>query len=83
MRIRVWVTDVWDNLDLPVTPEYTFEQVKEEGLAATTGATVDASRYQVKYRGALITDEHRTLADAKVPDGAPMIILPANRRPVS
>jgi hypothetical protein len=85
MVVRVWVPDVWDVVDLEVTPDHTFAQIKAEALerAVGKGRRADPGNFLVKYRGALITDEDQTLAALQVPDHAPMIILPAKRRPVT
>ncbi len=82
MTVRVWVTDVWDNADVSVAPEDTVATVKVRSLEQITGRTADPTTYQVKFRGALVTDESQTLAALGVPDGAPLIVLPASRRPV-
>ena len=81
--VRVWVTDVWDNIQVDVTPETTIAELKAKGLADATHANLDPSIYEVKYRGALISNEDQTMADLDVPAGAPFIILAAHRRPVS
>lgn len=83
MNIRVWVTDVWDNLDLKVSEDHTFAQVKREGLQQALNGAADPGQYEVKFRGALVRDESLTLGAAAVPNGAPMIILPTVRRPVT
>ncbi len=82
MTVRVWVTDVWDNANVSVAPEDTVGTVKVRSLEQITGRTADPTTYQVKFRGALVTDESQTLAALGVPDGAPLIVLPASRRPV-
>lgn len=82
MKIRVWVTDVWDNFDLTVSPDDTIADVKSQGLSIASRADVDPAAYAVKYRGALIADEAKPLSTLEAPEGAPMIILPAHRRPV-
>ena len=84
MMVRVWVPDVWDVVDLEVTPDHTFARIKTEALerAVGTGRRADPRNFQIKYRGALITEEHQTLAALQVPDHAPMIVLSAKRRPV-
>lgn len=82
MTLRVCVTDVWDTVRLGVTPSLTVRQVKAEGLVQAGRQNVDPGMYEVKYRGALLLDEDQTLEKLGVPDGAPMIILPARRRPV-
>ena len=80
--LRVCVADAWDTVSLGVTPSHTVRQVKAEGLAAAGRGSVDPEMYEVKYRGALMLDEDATLESLNVPDGAPMIILPARRQPV-
>lgn len=82
-HIRVWVTDVWDNIRLAVTPDTKVSDMKVAGLREASGAIPDVSEYEVKFRGALILDESRTMQDLGVPNDAPFIILPARRRPVS
>lgn len=82
ITVRVWVPDVWDILDMSVTPDYTIAQLKSEALERAFGKRVDTSEYEIKFRGALVTDESKTLRDLQVPDKGPLIILPARRRPV-
>lgn len=80
--VRVWVTDVWDHVELEVSPEETFGGVKSRALTEATGRASDPADYHIKYRGALMMMEEQTLASEQVPSGAPMIVLPARRRPV-
>ncbi len=80
--VRVWVTDVWDAVELPVTPGHTFAQVKVASLEEAMGRSVDPSHYALKFRGAAVHDESETLAAAGVPNGAPLVVVPARRRPV-
>jgi hypothetical protein len=82
IRLRVWVPDVWDVVELPVPPATTVADVKVTALRQATGRRPKADDYEVKFRGALVTDERRTLADLGARDGAPLIVLPARRRPV-
>ena len=42
----------------------------------------DEGSYEVKFRGARVSDERRTLAELGVRDGSALIILPVRRRPV-
>lgn len=81
-RVRVWVPEVWDVVQLTVDPQQSFASIKAAALDQAVGARARPDRYQLKYRGALMTEEHRTVADADLPDNAPLIVLPANRRPV-
>ena len=80
--VRVWNTEVWDVVDVDVTPGSTFGDVKAACLAEALGRPVNPADYDLKYRGALVLDEGQTLAARDVPDGAPMVVLPARRRPV-
>lgn len=82
LRVRVWVPEVWDAVDLTPAPESTVAQLKADALARATGRTHDPSTYVMKYHGAALSDEGRTLAQLGVRDGAPFIVLPARRQPV-
>jgi hypothetical protein len=82
LRVRVWVQDVWDHVTISADPEETVAEVKRRALTEATGRTPDPDEYQIKFRGALMIDETRTLAQLGVPDRAPMIVLPAHRQPV-
>lgn len=82
LRVRVWVTDVWDVVELHLAPHSTVAELKATALAAATGRREDRAGHVVKYRGALVPDEGQTLAALGVPDGAPLIVLPAQRQPV-
>lgn len=82
LHVRVWVTDVWDAVTLAARSDETVGQVKARALAAATGRAAAHGDHAVKFRGALVTDERQTLAQLRVVDGAPLIVLPARRRPV-
>ena len=82
MTVRVWVTDVWDNFVLTTTPAMSVRDIKLRALEKALSSSVDAESYEVKFRGALVSNEEQTMADLSVPDGAPMIVLPARRQPV-
>jgi hypothetical protein len=82
LRVRVWVPEVWDAVPLSLTPESTVADLKDAALRATLGDTRAHAPYAVKYRGAQLFDERQTLADLRVPEGAPFIVLPARRQPV-
>ena len=82
MHIRVQLIDVWDTIEVPVTRDVTFADLKATCLDQGIGRAVDPSTYAIKFRGALVTNEDQTLGAADVPDGAPMIVLPAHRQPV-
>ena len=79
--VRVWVPDVWDIVELTTRPAETVAEVKAAALSRAIGPAADPADFEMKYRGAHV-DESRTLAELQVPSGAPMIVLPARRRPV-
>lgn len=80
-RVRVWVPDVWDVVELTVEPQQSVAAIKTAALEHAIGSRARPDRYQLKYRGALMS-EQRTVGDLALPDGAPLVVLPANRRPV-
>ena len=82
LQLRVWVEDVWDTVEISAIPDWTFKLVKEEALNRATNGTADPKMYGVKFRGALVLDETRSLADLNVPDRAALIVLATRRRPV-
>ena len=81
LPVRVMVQDAWDQvlLDLPaVTP---LAEVKRQALQATR-VTGNPDAYLLKFRGAELEDESRSLAEAGlVPNGA-LIVLRRRRRAV-
>jgi hypothetical protein len=83
LGVRVWVEDVWDVVNIPVTPEWSVARLKEEALHRATGRSLDPAHYEVKFRGGKILDESRTLGDLAVPNQAAFIVLSVRRRPVS
>jgi len=82
--VRIWVPDVWQVVELPAIPDATVGELKARALERTIGSAsrADPSNYVVKYRGALVSDEGQTVSTLNLPDKAPLIVLPARRRPV-
>lgn len=81
LPLRVMVEDAWDEiaLDLPATTP--LSDLKGRALEAAQ-VRGDPDGYLLKFRGAELRDESRTLAEAGlVPNGA-LIVLPRRRRPV-
>ena len=81
MNVRVWVTTVWDNVDLEVDKEWSVAAVKKAALRAATEKSLALDDYIVKFRGAEVFDETQSLSSLGVTDGAPMIVLPGRRQP--
>ena len=82
LPIRVMVTDAWDRVHLTVSPDRPVGEVKEAALRRALGGRARPEEYEVKFRGALVLDERRTLAELEVPVDGALIVLPARRRPV-
>lgn len=81
--VRVMVTEVWDQVVVPVDAATPVAQLKQEALRrALKRREVTPDRYIVKFHGALVLDESMTLASLGAGPNAPFIILPAKREPV-
>jgi len=80
--LKVTLADTWRPLHLTVAPEETVAQVKARTLAAESVDVARAAEYEVKYGGAVVRDESQTLAAARVPDGAALVVLARRRRAV-
>jgi hypothetical protein len=81
LPLRVMVEEAWDEVSLNVPPATRLGELKRMALEATK-IPRDPSSYLLKFRGAELDDESRTLAEAGlVPNGA-LIVLRRRRRPV-
>jgi hypothetical protein len=79
--VRVMVQDVWDAVELELQPSASVAEVKERALALTH-APGRPEDFQVKFRGAQVLDEQRSLAEAGVVAKSSLIVIPRRRRPV-
>lgn len=75
------VEDAWDEIFLELPGETPLSQLKQEALARTH-VDRDPSEYMIKYRGAAVADESRSLAEAGLVQNAAVIVLARRRRPV-
>lgn len=81
LPLRIMVQDAWDEISLELPASTSLADVKRQALEAAQVYN-DPSGYVLKFRGAELRDESRSLADAGlVPNGA-LIVLPRRRRPV-
>ena len=81
LPLRVMVEDVWDEVFLELPDELPVSEVKRQALELTH-VRGDPSEYVLKFRGAEVSDESLSLANAGlVPNGA-LIVLARRRRPV-
>jgi hypothetical protein len=81
LPVRVMVQDAWDEVRLDLPDATSLAELKRRALEATR-VIRDPGEYVLKFRGAELQDESRSLAEAGlVPNGA-LIVLPKRRRPV-
>ena len=81
LSLRVMVEDVWDEVSMALPSSTPLGDLKTLALRQA-GVPGDASDYLVKYRGAELQDEDRSLADAGVVPNATLVVLPRRRRPL-
>lgn len=79
--VRVMVSDAWDAVSLELPSSTPLSEIKREALARTR-VRGDPGEYLVKFRGAELDDETRSLKDAGVPANASLIVIRRRRRPV-
>ena len=81
LPVRVMVQDAWDEVRLDLPGATSLAELKRRALEAAR-VIRDPGGYVLKFRGAELQDESRSLAEAGlVPNGA-LIVLPKRRRPV-
>ena len=82
MTLKVTVAETWQTVMIDGAPDQTVASVKSRALATENIALSKASNYEVKFGGAPVRDESRTLQALGATDGSPFIILSKRRRPV-
>lgn len=81
LPVRVTLTDVWDDLHLDLPADTPLSEMKRRVLELSR-VQDDPAGYVVKFRGAQLSDENKTLTDLGVPRNAALIMLPRRRQPV-
>jgi hypothetical protein len=81
LPLRVTVEDVWDEVFLEVSDELPLSEVKRRALELTR-VQRDPSEYLLKFRGAEVSDESVSIANAGVVPNGALIVLARRRRPV-
>jgi len=81
LPVRVMVQDAWDEVRLDLPSSTPLTEVKRRALEATR-VIRDPAAYVLKFRGAELQDESRSLADAGVVPNGALIVLSKRRRPV-
>jgi hypothetical protein len=79
--LRVMLTEVWDEFHLDLPSETPLSQLKQQVLDLGR-FPADPASFVVKYRGASLDDEAKSLADLGVVKNAALIMLPRRRQPV-
>ena len=81
LPVRVMVEAMWDQVSLELPAATTVGDIKQRALSLTH-ASGRAEDYLVKYRGAELLDEARSLTEAGVVSNAALIVLSRRRQPV-
>ena len=81
LPVRVMVEDAWDEVFLELPGNTSLAEVKRAALDRTY-VKRNPSDYVLKYRGAELSDEERSLTQAGVVPNSPLILLSRRRRPV-
>lgn len=81
LPLRVMVQDAWEEVDLEVPETTTVQDLKRQALAGVR-ILRDPDQYVVKYRGAQLVEEDRSLAQHHLVPNANLIVLGRRRRPV-
>ncbi len=79
--VRIMVEEMWDQVALDLQPGASIAEVKQRALGLTHSPGQPAD-FLVKFRGAELLDEQKSLAEAGVVANSSLIVLPRRRRPV-
>ena len=79
--VRVMVQEIWDEIPFSLPSSTPLAELKRRALEiARIGRS--AGEYVLKFRGAELTDESQSIAQAGIAPNGALIILPRHRRPV-
>jgi hypothetical protein len=81
LPLRVMVEDVWNEVFLELPDATLVGDIKRQALALTH-VRRDPAEYVLKFRGAELSDESCSLAEAGLVPNAALIVLSRRRRPV-
>ncbi len=82
VAVRVRVLDAWDDVVMRLPALTPIADVKRWALEAAH-IPADPAGFLVKFRGAAVRDESRSLADERVPSDGALIVMRRRRVPVS
>jgi hypothetical protein len=81
LALRVFVLDAWDDIVMQLPSLTPIADVKRRALESAH-VTGDPAAFLVKFRGAELSDESRSLADERVPSDGALIVMRRRRVPV-
>lgn len=81
LPVRIMVQEMWDQVELELQPGATVQEAKQRALALTH-VTGSPDGFMVKFRGAAVLDERKSLAETGVVPHSSLIVLPRRRQPV-
>ena len=81
LPVRVMVEDVWDEVYLELPGGTPVAEVKRQALSRSH-VQRNPSEYVLKFRGAELSDESRSMVDSGLVPNAALIVLSRRRRPV-
>jgi hypothetical protein len=82
MPVKVTVADNWETFAFDAAADQTVAGIKAKALTLSRIATDRFANYEVKFGGAAVRDESRTMGALGVKDGSAFIILSKRRRAV-
>ena len=78
LRVRVHVLDAWDEVVMELPGQTSIASIKQRALQATH-VVEDPGSFLVKFRGAELRDESKSLADEKIPVDGALIVMRRRR----
>ena len=81
VAVRVRVLESWDDVVMRLPSITPIADVKRRALAAA-GITADPAGFLVKFRGAELRDESRSLGEEQVPGDGALVVMRRRRVPV-
>lgn len=81
LPVRIMVQEAWDQVELELSSGVSVQEAKQRALALTH-TTGEATDFLVKFRGAQVLDERKSLAEIGMVAHSSLIVLPRRRQPV-
>jgi len=78
--VRIMVLDIWDGFGLEVPADLPVSDLKAQALALAR-IEHDPREYLIKFRGAEVREQGRTVAEAGIVPNAELIVMRRRRVP--